>query len=297
MYGYIRPDIGELRINEYRRFRSAYCGLCETLKRRYGIPARFLISYDMTFLAILTLPPDIASEKCRCPMHPFRTQSCVCAAAELSDAADATVILAYRKMQDDASDERGSRALLGRIGAFLLRRSYRKAAARLHEFNDNARACLDRLSAIEKGGTSSLDEAADCFARLLAFPTRASADETQCRIQREILYHVGRVVYILDAVDDYTSDRKRGRYNPLCRRFLGETMSQEEKSEIRATLNLSLWRAMHSSSLLPESVWKPILDNILSRGLPSTADAVFAGTWKKKKKAGNLRTAAQGEYA
>ena len=31
MYGYIRPDIGELRINEYRRFRSAYCGLCEAL--------------------------------------------------------------------------------------------------------------------------------------------------------------------------------------------------------------------------------------------------------------------------
>ena len=55
MYGYIRPDIGELRINEYRRFRSAYCGLCEALRQRYGVLARFLIGYDMTFLALLSL--------------------------------------------------------------------------------------------------------------------------------------------------------------------------------------------------------------------------------------------------
>lgn len=57
MYGYIRPDIGELRINEYRRFRSAYCGLCEALRQRYGVLARFLIGYDMTFLALLSLSP------------------------------------------------------------------------------------------------------------------------------------------------------------------------------------------------------------------------------------------------
>ena len=55
MYGYIRPDIGELRINEYRRFRSVYCGLCEALRQRYGVLARFLIGYDMTFLALLSL--------------------------------------------------------------------------------------------------------------------------------------------------------------------------------------------------------------------------------------------------
>ena len=99
MYGYIRPDIGELRINEYRRFRSVYCGLCEALRQRYGVLARFLIGYDMTFLALLSLSPETAIEQRRCVVHPLRKQPCICGMTELFDAADYTVILAYQKMQ------------------------------------------------------------------------------------------------------------------------------------------------------------------------------------------------------
>ena len=180
-----------------------------------------------------------------------------------------TVILAYRKMLDDASDERGFRALRRRIGAALLRRSYRRAAARQSGFDENTTRCLDCLAAVEKSGGASLDEAADGFAQLLAFPASRTADETQRRVQSEILYHIGRAVYILDAADDYASDRKNGRYNPLCRRFSGETMAPEE---------------MNAAALLPDGAWKPILENILSCGVPHTADAVFAGTWKKNRK-------------
>ena len=61
-------------------------------------------------------------------------------------------------------------------------------------------------------------------------------------------------------------------------------MTAPEKEEIRATLNLSLSRAVSAAALLPESPWKPILENILSRGVPHVADEVFAGTWKNNKK-------------
>ena len=118
----------------------------------------------------------------------------------------------------------------------------------------------------------------------MAFPADRLADEMQRRLQSEILYHVGRTVYILDAADDYSDDRKNGRYNPLCLRFGSEVMTAEEKAEIRATLNLSLSRAMSAAALLPESAWTPIIENILSRGVPHVADAVFAGTWKKNRK-------------
>ena len=39
-----------------------------------------------------------------------------------------------------------------------------------------------------------------------------------------------------------------------------------------------------AAALLPESAWTPIIENILSRGVPHVADAVFAGTWKKNRK-------------
>ena len=284
MYGYIRPDIGELRINEYRRFRSVYCGLCEALREQYGVLSRFLVSYDMTFLALLTLSPETSIASRRCPVHPLRKQPCICAVKELYDAADYTVILAYQKMMDDAADEKGFRALRARIAVRLLRRSYRKAAARQPEFNENVGLCLERLAAIEKSSGTSLDAAADCFARLMAFPANRAGDETLRREQSEILYHAGRAVYILDAADDYAADRKNGRYNPLCQRFESDSMTGTEKEEIRATLNLSLFRAMSAAELLPESTWKPILENILSCGIPHVADAVFAGTWKKNRK-------------
>ncbi len=284
MYGYIRPDVGELRINEYRRFRSTYCGLCEALRQQYGAMARFLVSYDMTFLALLSLSPETSIEQRRCPVHPLRKQPCICGTPELFDAADYTVILAYQKMIDDTSDEKGFRALRARAAVRLLRRSYRKAAARQPEFDENARQCLERLTAVEKGGSASLDEAADCFARLMAFPANRASDPMLRRVRGEILYHAGRAVYILDAADDYVSDQKNGRYNPLCLRFVSDAMSAEEKAEIRATLNLSLSRAMNAANLLPESAWKPILENILSCGVPHVADAVFAGTWKKNRK-------------
>ena len=122
------------------------------------------------------------------------------------------------------------------------------------------------------------------FARLMAFPADRASDPVLRRVQGEILYHVGRAVYILDAADDYVSDRKKGRYNPLCRRFSSDAMTSPEKEEIRATLNLSLSRAVSAAALLPESPWKPILENILSRGVPHVADEVFAGTWKNNRK-------------
>lgn len=288
MYGYIRPEIGELRVNEYRRFRSAYCGLCEALRRDYGSFARFLISYDMTFLATLTLPADASLEERRCPVHPFRKQPCVCPCKAMSDAAAFTVILAYWKMRDDAADEKGFRALRGRIAARLLRRYYKKAAARKPLLDKNTRECLEHLSALERSSSVSLDAAADCFAQLLAFPSTEISDITERRICAEILYHMGRAVYVLDAADDYSADKRDRRFNPLCLRYSGDTMTPGEKDEVRAALNMSLARAMNALALLPDGAWKPILENTISLGVPETADAVFAGTWSKKRKKEDL---------
>lgn len=53
MFGYVRPAADRLTQEQTDLFRSAYCGLCRTLGRRYGLPARMILNYDLAFLAIL----------------------------------------------------------------------------------------------------------------------------------------------------------------------------------------------------------------------------------------------------
>ena len=53
MFGYIRPQKGELLVREFEQYRGVYCGLCKQLGKSYGFAARMTLSYDCTFLGLL----------------------------------------------------------------------------------------------------------------------------------------------------------------------------------------------------------------------------------------------------
>ena len=64
MFGYVRPLPDELKVRDLRVWREDYCGLCRCLGTRYGFAARFLLSYDITFLyGLLTLDGPAAPAK------------------------------------------------------------------------------------------------------------------------------------------------------------------------------------------------------------------------------------------
>ena len=281
MYGYIRPDKGKLRVREAQQFQAAYCGLCEALKARCGVLARFLVNYDLTFMAMV-LSRGGTAEWRRCPAHPLQKRPCVCMDTATSKAADYSVILAWWKLRDSVADETHLRGIPARGASGLLKRAYRKASERQPDFDKNTRACLAKLAVLEQEGCSSLDQAADCFARILAYA--ADGTEEERRIQEQIFYHVGRTVYILDAIDDFSDDRKNGRYNPLIYRFSSseDKLSDEQRSELRVTLNLSQRSAAAALGLRREDVWTPILENILTIGLPEVTTSVLNGTWKSR---------------
>ncbi|MFR4142908.1 MAG: DUF5685 family protein [[Clostridium] leptum] len=55
MFGYIRPNKPELLVKEYDLYKSAYCGLCKRMGKDYGRLSRLALSYDGTFLAMLSM--------------------------------------------------------------------------------------------------------------------------------------------------------------------------------------------------------------------------------------------------
>lgn len=55
----------------------------------------------------------------------------------------------------------------------------------------------------------------------------------------QLLYHLGRWIYLVDAADDLKKDVKNGSYNPLVPRFGAQAgeLSQEARRELGATLD------------------------------------------------------------
>ena len=52
MFGYVTIDKPELKVKEFYRYKSYYCGLCRALKEEYGFRGRMTLSYDMAFLVL-----------------------------------------------------------------------------------------------------------------------------------------------------------------------------------------------------------------------------------------------------
>ena len=51
MFGTVTIHQPEMKFKDFGIYRSFYCGLCRSLKHRYGLSGQSTLSYDMTFLA------------------------------------------------------------------------------------------------------------------------------------------------------------------------------------------------------------------------------------------------------
>lgn len=287
MFGYVRPYKPELKVKEYELFRAAYCGLCWALKEKYGGMARYIINYDLTFLAMLLTGQDCSPEICRgrCPASPCRKKQYLKSGAAFETAADCSVILTYWKLKDAAADGGFKEKLLSIPAAAALKGKYKKAAAAQPEFAEITHSMLAELAELEKSKCASLDAAADKFAKILEAAAIGSESEAGRRVLGQMLYHLGRYIYILDAVDDYSDDAKSGSYNPLIYRFEsgGAELTKEQREELTATLRHSEGLISSAYELKNKNVYDPILSNIIYLGLENVREMVFQGRGEELK--------------
>ena len=284
MFGYVVPLRGELKVRELDAYQGIYCGLCHTLGRRYGFFPRLLLNYDFAFLAMVLAQPGekVGLERRRCVACPFRGKQVCPSRPGLDTAADESIILTYWKLRDSVADRGIFRGLPARLLSLLLRRAYRKAALLRPDFDRQTVACLEELHALEKDKTPSLDRTADTFARILAGAAPTTGEEVRDRALGQMLYHVGRWIYLVDAWDDLDGDRKSGSYNPLLLRFPDGPEAHQE--EVRLTLRHSLNLAVSAYHLTDAGPWNGVIMNILCLGLPMVEEAVFTGQWRRRKK-------------
>lgn len=281
--------MGILPREEQDRFRRLYCGLCHTLGERCGPAARFILNYDFTYLAmLLTLPEEAAPQLRRCAVSPIRKQPSLPTDRAMELAADESVILAYWQLRDGVEDHDWFHGLKYRGLSEILEPAYRKAAGRCPAFDGIVRRQLALLSELERGNCASLDRPADAFAELLAGAAETVEDPVRRRVLRQLFYHLGRWIYLVDAADDLKKDLQTGNYNPAALRF-GMTLPEEEngaiwREEDRQAFALTLDHSVHMMTtayeLLDFGVWSPILEATLYTGLFQVGKAVLDGTYR-----------------
>lgn len=281
MFGYIRTDTPELRVRENEYYRAVYCGLCRAQGKCTGQCSRFSLSYDMVFLSLLRLAvseetPTI--RRGRCIAHPFKKRAYLTFSEPLSYCAYAAALLIHGKVADDLQDEKGFRRLKAKLMRPLAKRMRKKTPAEYRILDERITELLQELSVLEKQKIPSVDAPADLFGELLGEICAFGLDETNARILRNVGRHVGRWIYIVDAVDDLEEDVKKGRFNPFVCLYGESPLTDAERHGISDALRLELSAAEPAIDLLDFTEKRDIeeiVKNILYLGMPEVADRIL----------------------
>jgi len=286
VFGYIKPDISGLIVKEHELYRAVYCSLCRMGGKRVSRLTRFFLSYDFTALALLRLAVlersvdgeletngGVKTKKVFCPYTLKRKNVLVCDEVFEYTAADFACLL-YFKAKDDVADSGSVKRLFKRLALPVFWRMKRRAAKLYPTLFDTVSEGLSSLAALEKDGEShTLDELADGFAQSVAdiaafgFDRGQSTEDGVCLIAREAGYHIGRFIYLADAMDDLDLDVKRRLFNPLVCHYGSASEAREHWRELEETLKASALRFSAAVGLAPHSHYTDILQNIAQRGM------------------------------
>lgn len=261
MFGYIIINQKEMKFKDYDVYHAFYCGLCRTLKERYGKLGQMTLSYDMTFLLILLsglYEPDSKKGTMKCIAHPLEKHPYlqnVCS----EYVADMNLILTYYKCLDDWMDER-------KYSRLAFSKALDRHMDRIkHTYPEKCQVIVENLQKIsecERSGSSDLDTMAGYFGHVMAEIFAFRKDEWEDTL-RGIGFYLGKFIYLADAYEDIEKDQKDGTYNPLVSFF-----DQEDfEARCRQLLTMMISECSRMFEILPIIEYTEILRNILYSGV------------------------------
>ena len=169
------------------------------------------------------------------------------------------VLLAYYHMEDDWQDERKVTSLLAKS---VMEGKVKKIIEAYPRQSRVIRDSLKELSECEKENCQDIDRAAWCFGRLMA-ELLLNKEDLWEKTLRKMGFYLGKFIYIMDAYEDLSEDKKKNRYNPL------KQISEKEDYEERMVQILRMMIAESTARFeqLPCLVDVDILRNILYDGV------------------------------
>ena len=199
-------------------------------------------------------------------------------------AADESIILAYWQLRDGVEDHDWLHGAKYRAASSVLEPAYRKAAGLRPDFDAAVKTQLAILGQLEREQCPSMDQAADAFAVLLERSADQVKDAVQRRVLAQMLYHLGRWIYLIDAADDLKKDARSGNYNPVALRFglQGGVWTPESRHVFAQSLDHSVRMIATAYELGSFGCWSPLLEATIYSGLFQVGKAVLDGTFRPR---------------
>ena len=261
--------------NAYLDFRKSYCGTCKTIGKIYGNKERFFLNHDVVFLNELLSEVDgnkdsfseITIYKCfDLPKSELKIP------AFLKYSAAVNILLAYYKINDNALDSKYKLNIWNPIKS-LEKKNFRKAQDVLAAYGVDlnlVESNIHEQSMRESSPLPLFQNQIECF-NYYASPTKIITGEIfknsvntfgtnkLSDFFQKIGEKFGEIVYLLDAIEDYTNDLKSAKFNPfkiICNE--AETLPNEFKNDVIDYIynNLSLLAGCINSLPIPENKQK-----------------------------------------
>ncbi len=298
MFGYVVVDKPSLRIREYDYYRATYCGLCHTMGKCTGCLSRVTLSYDVTFFVLLREmlnETKVEFEKKRCVRHPIKKIEVVKINPQMEYSACVGAQLSYQKIVDNVNDEKGTKQFVARICQALFSKMDMKSFDQIPSISEIITNKLELISKIEQERVPSIDAPAEVFGDMMAELLSYELEDDKKLIAKNIGKRIGRWIYIVDAFDDYDSDRKSGSYNPFVELYDGKDFTDDDFLSISKMLEAELSLAFSALELLDDDGDKnrsETVKNILCLGMPASVERIC----KKKDEKDNKKKKKTNSY-
>ncbi len=271
MFGYVTINKPELKIKEYEAYKGVYCTLCKEMGKEYGQLSRLLLSYDGAFYVMYKL--GLSNDKInvtnsRCSFNPSKKcMKITCESNVYQLACAITVILAYFKLIDNLNDSN----LLKKVFLYLIYSYFslikNKAKKKYPEIYTVVENGMKQQFDLEKETDVSLDKSAhptaDILSNLFSFGETGECKENA----KQFGYQLGRVVYFLDAFDDYEKDIKEKTFNPF-------KNSNNIVEMANHTINMSIGALTEIFKIQKINNFSSIIENIIYDGLSLQLDRI-----------------------
>lgn len=281
MFGYININQKILTEENKEAYQAYYCGLCRRLKSNCGTKGQMLLDYDMTFMIVLLTglyELTNQSSEITCALHPTKRRT-VWINEATDYAADMNLILAYHNLIDDWKDDKAySKKALAKMldkDYERIKEKYPRQVAAIEEY-------MRKTEEVERRGETNLDAVAGLTGEMVGEVFCWHEDEWAEEL-RTLGFYMGKFIYIMDAYEDYDSDVRKKKYNPL--KYTLQESKEDMDTFVRLVLTSMMSECAKSFERLPILLHADILRNVLYSGVWSKYEILQIKKRKAEEKA------------